>query len=70
MKFKGVTPHFKCSMSVVSGHVCSPERGRWASNGFWSDVCQAAMDQWITNTLKEKLNPWTGRPKEAVNGTR
>ncbi len=66
MKFKGVTPHFKCAMAGTSGHVCSDERARWPGNGYWSDVCQKAMDVWISNLNKKERNPWTGRK---LNGT-
>jgi hypothetical protein len=64
VKFKGVTPEFKCSLADVPGHVCSPERARWPASGFWSDVCQAAMDLWQTNMNANNRHPWTGRKKE------
>ena len=65
MKFKGVTPSFTCAMSGVPGHQCSPERARWSS-GFWSDVCQAAMDLFEKKMNATARNPWTGRTKEAT----
>jgi hypothetical protein len=63
MKFKGVTPWFKCAMAGVPGHQCSPERARWPS-GFWSDVCQTAMDTFEKRMIDQTRNPWTGRQKE------
>jgi hypothetical protein len=64
MKFKGVTPHFRCAMADAKGHVCSNERARWPGNGYWADVCQKAMDTWLSNVAKTMRNPWTGKLKE------
>ncbi len=70
MKFKGVTPTFVCACKG-NGVKCSDERARWASNGFWADVCQAHMDTWTAKLLAVLRNPWTGRIKQGgvKNGT-
>ena len=63
MKFKGVTPHFRCAMADKPGHVCSDERARWPEKGYWADVCQAAMDVFLSNLNRKERDPWTGRKK-------
>ena len=65
MKFKGVTPEFRCAMSGALPHICSPDRARWPGSGYWSDVCQKAMDTWLTNLNKKERNSWTGRKNGA-----
>lgn len=65
MKFRGKANNFLCALAGVPGHQCSEQRARWSS-GFWSDVCQAAMDMFWKRLNGQTRDPWTGRKKEGT----
>lgn len=64
MKYKGVTPTFKCAMQGVEGHTCSPERARWPEKGYWADVCLKAMEDWLSRLNAATRSPWSGMKRE------